>query len=106
MMANDYDALGITERTDGGSVVRFAVRVHPRSSRAGVDGVHGGALRVRVHAAPVDGAANEAVVEVIAEALDVSKRAVTIVSGATARSKVVEVSGLTATGARRRLAAG
>ena len=64
---------------------------------------HGDALRVRVNAPPVDGAANEAVIEVLAKALGVAKRAVTIVSGATSRTKVVEVSGLTAADLRARL---
>lgn len=75
--------------------VRFNVRVQPRSSREGVDGVHGDALRVRVNAPPVDGAANEAVVEVIAAALGVPRRAVRIVSGESSRSKVIEVEGVT-----------
>ena len=78
---------------DGG--VRFNVRVQPRSSQPGVAGLHGDALKVRVGAAPVDGAANDAVVDVLAESLGVPRRAITIVGGATARSKVVEVSGVT-----------
>lgn len=86
-------AFVVTER-DG--AVRFAVRVQPRSSRIGVDGVHGNALKVRVHAPPVDGAANEAVIEVLAEALGVPRRAVTIVAGQASRTKVVEVEGITA----------
>jgi uncharacterized protein (TIGR00251 family) len=83
--------------------VRFAIRVQPRSSRAGIDGVHGAAVRVRVNAPPVDGAANEAVIEVLAKALGVAKRAVTIVSGSTSRSKVVEVAGLSPEQLRQRL---
>lgn len=75
--------------------MRFGVRVTPRASKPGIDGVHGEALRVRVGAAPVDGAANEAVVTVLADALGVPRRAVTIVGGATGRSKVVEVAGVT-----------
>ncbi len=74
--------------------VRFAIRVQPRSSRPGVDGLHGDALKVRVGAAPVDGAANEAVVEVLASALGVPRRAVRIVVGDSSRSKVVEVAGI------------
>ncbi len=74
--------------------VRFSVRVQPRSSRTGVEGLHGDALKVRVNAPPVDGAANEAVVAVLAEALGVSRRAVRIVSGESSRSKVVEVDGV------------
>jgi uncharacterized protein (TIGR00251 family) len=96
------DALQLAGRGGAEPAVRFTVRVQPRSSRAGVDGVHDGALRVRVHAPPVEGAANDAVVEVLAKALGVAKRAVAIVSGAKSRSKVVEVSGLSAAEVRRR----
>ena len=85
---SDFEELSITQRGGGEPCARFAVRVQPRSSRAGVDGEHDGALRVRVNAAPVDGAANAAVVEVLAKALGVPKRAVTIVGGATSRSKL------------------
>ncbi len=83
--------------------VRFAVRVQPRASRSGVDGVHGDAVRVRVTAPPVEGAANEAVVEVIAEWLGVPRRTVTIIAGASGRSKVVEVAGATADQVTRQL---
>jgi hypothetical protein len=84
--------------------VRFKVRVQPRSSREEVAGVHGDALKVRVHAAPVEGAANAAVIEVIAAALGVPRRSVQVVSGATSRSKTVEVEGLLAADVRRALA--
>lgn len=80
--------------------VRFNVRVQPRASRAGVDGVHGDALKVRVTAPPVEGAANEAVVEVLAAALGVPRRAVRIVAGASSRAKVVEVDGVSAEAVR------
>jgi uncharacterized protein (TIGR00251 family) len=81
-----------------GRAVRFTVRVQPRAARSKVDGVHAGALRVRLTAPPVDGAANEALVELLAERLGVPKRAITIVSGATSRTKLVEVEGMTAAG--------
>lgn len=84
--------LVVTARDDG--TVRFSVRVQPRASRASVHGVHGDALRVRVHAPPVEGAANAAVVAVIAEALGVARRDVRIVSGESARSKLLEVRGV------------
>jgi uncharacterized protein (TIGR00251 family) len=87
----------VTERE---GAVRFAVRVQPRASRTGVEGVHGDALKVRVNAPPVDGAANEAVVEVLAEALGVPRRAVRIVAGESSRSKVVEVAGIGAAAVR------
>lgn len=84
-------ALKVTA-VDGG--VRFSVRVQPRSSQPGIAGLHGDALKVRVGAAPVDGAANEAVVDVLADAFGIPRRAITIVSGAASRSKVVEVLGV------------
>ena len=85
--------LRVTERE---GAVRFSVRVQPRSSRTGVEGGHGDALKVRVTAPPLDGAANEAVVEVLAEALGVPRRAVRIVAGDSSRTKVVEVEGVDA----------
>jgi uncharacterized protein (TIGR00251 family) len=100
---SEFDAIAITERGGAEPSVRFAVRVQPRSSRAGVDGVHGGALRVRVNAPPVENAANEAVVKVLAKTFGVAKSAVVIVGGARSRSKVVEVNGLCASDVRRRL---
>jgi len=100
---SEYDALTITNRAGAQPAARFAIRVQPRSSRTGIDGMHAGALRVRVNAPPVDGAANDAVIETLAKALGVPKRSVTIVSGATSRSKVVEIAGLTAAGMRMRL---
>ena len=80
----------------GADRVRFAVRVQPRASRSEIVGLHGDALKVRLSAPPVDGAANEALVELVADALGVAKRAVRIVSGESSRSKTVEVEGVTA----------
>ena len=77
---------------DGG--VRFRVPVQPRASRSEVVGVREGALRVRLQAPPVDGAANEALVELLAERLSVSRRDVRIVAGVAGRSKVVDVDGI------------
>jgi uncharacterized protein (TIGR00251 family) len=70
------------------------VRVQPRASRTEVAGTQQGALKVRLQAPPVDGAANEALVDFLAESLGVPRRQVRIVSGATARTKVVEVTGV------------
>ena len=76
--------------------VRFDVRVQPRASRNECVGEHDGALRVRLAAPPVDGAANEALVEFLAKVLHVAKRDVKIVSGATSKRKIVEIDGVTA----------
>jgi uncharacterized protein len=79
-----------------GGATRFSVRVQPRAVRSAVEGVHGGMLKVRLTAPPVEGAANVALIELLAERLDVPKRAVMIVSGATARTKLVQVNGVDA----------
>lgn len=81
--------------------VRFAVRVQPRAARSEIVGVHGDALKVRLAAAPVDGAANVALVELLAEALGVPRRCVRIVAGTTTRGKVVEVDGTNVENIRR-----
>jgi uncharacterized protein (TIGR00251 family) len=91
----------ITARADG---LRFAVRVQPRASRNVVEGIREGRLVVRVTAPPVDDAANEAVVLLLARALDVSRRAVQIVSGHTSRQKTVMVTGLDPATLRERVA--
>lgn len=74
--------------------VAIDVQVIPRARRAGLDGVRAGALLVRLHSAPVDGAANKELTEVIANAFGVSRTAVTIVSGERSRRKSVHVAGL------------
>lgn len=74
--------------------VRFGVHVQPRASRTELAGVHGTALKVRLHAPPVEGAANEELVKFLAKSLGVARRAVRIVSGQTSRSKVVEIEGV------------
>lgn len=57
--------------------------------------MHGGALRVRVAAPPVDDAANRALIEFLAECLGIAKRAVRIVAGETSRTKILEADGVT-----------
>jgi uncharacterized protein (TIGR00251 family) len=72
---------------------RFTVRVVPRASRSRIAGEHEGALRVRVAAPPVEGAANEELVRTLAKELKVPLRAVEIMSGHASRLKQVRVSG-------------
>jgi len=60
-----------------------------------VAGIHGDALKVRLSAPPVDGAANEALVEFLAHVFAVGRRDVRILAGETSRSKIVEVEGIT-----------
>ena len=81
--------------------IRFPVHVQPRASRTEIVGLHGDALKVRLAAAPVDGAANAALVELLADALGISRRAVRIVAGEMSRGKVVEVDGTDVENIRR-----
>lgn len=85
---------------------RLTVRITPRASRDEVVGERGGVLMVRVTAPPVDGAANEALVRLLAKALGVPRGGVMIASGATSRTKIVEVAGLGLREIRLRLGLG
>ena len=81
----------------------LAVKVQPRASRNEVGGLHGSELKVVVTAPPVDSAANAAVIELLAETLDLSRRAVTLVRGRTSRHKVFRLDGITAEAAADKL---
>jgi uncharacterized protein YggU (UPF0235/DUF167 family) len=73
--------------------VRITVWVRPGSSRSGVSGQRDGALVVRVGARAVDGKATEAALAAVAAAFGVRRRAVTLVAGASSRTKLLEVEG-------------
>lgn len=73
--------------------ITFDVRVVPRASKTAVAGEHDGALKVRVAAPPVEGAANEELVRFLARELGVATRSVEIVAGHTSKSKRVRVTG-------------
>ncbi|MFN8062048.1 MAG: DUF167 domain-containing protein [Vicinamibacterales bacterium] len=73
--------------------MHLRVRVIPRARRSTVDGLRGDAVLVRLAAAPVDGRANQALVEIIAAWADVPRSSVSIVSGLTGRDKVVAIRG-------------
>jgi uncharacterized protein (TIGR00251 family) len=90
------------EPVPGGVVI--SVRVVTRAGRSGLAGKRRGALLVRLHAPPVEGAANVELINVIAGALDVPRRAVSIVAGERSRQKRVRVSGIDAATALSRLA--
>ena len=74
--------------------VRLRLRVQPRASRNEVAGRLGHELKIRLAAPPVDGAANDALVRFLAQALGVPRASVSIVAGGSSRSKVVEVRGV------------
>ena len=89
--------------TADGTGVIIALRVVPRAHRSEIVGEHGGALKVRLAAPPVEGAANRALVAFLARCLEVRKQQVSIESGEHSRQKRVRVAGLTAAEALARL---
>ena len=76
--------------------VLIAVRVVPRADRAGLAGIRDNALLVRLNAAPVEGAANAELIQVLADTLGVARRAVSITRGERSRRKTVLIRGLSA----------
>jgi uncharacterized protein (TIGR00251 family) len=82
--------------------VRLRIRVMPRSPRSKIDGIRNGSLIVRVTAPPVEGAANAAVIALLAETLGVPRRAIRLVAGDTARDKTVVIAGVSEQQIRQR----
>lgn len=75
--------------------VRLQLHIQPRAARTEVAGLHGDALKIRLAAPPVDGAANEALVRWLVHTLDVPAHAVVLTGGLGSRRKSVLVSGAT-----------
>ena len=82
-----------TETAEG---VVLNVRAQPRSSRAGIDGLMGDAVKVRIRSAPVDGKANKELVETLADAFGLAKSAVAFKSGETSKTKRILLRGVSA----------
>ena len=101
-MPTAVDALGCRATGRG---VRIDLRVMPRASKNAIEGVRAGRLVVRVTAPPVDSAANDAVIAVLARALDVPRGQVALVAGLGARNKTAAIDGLDAAAVRQRLSA-
>jgi len=82
-----------TETPDG---VVLNVRAQPRSSRSGLDGIVGDAVKVRIRSAPVDGKANKELIETLADAFDLPKSSVLFKGGETSKTKRLLLRGVTA----------
>ena len=78
--------------TDEGVILN--VRAQPRSSRPGIEGVAGDAVKVRVKSAPVDGRANKELIETLAEAMGLPKSSVIFKGGETSKTKRILLRGL------------
>jgi hypothetical protein len=86
-----------------GRPIRLRLRVSPGSTRPGVAGRLGSAWKVRVTAPAEGGRANEAVLRLVADAVGLARRDVSLVSGRGGREKIVELSGIERLEAERRL---
>ncbi len=71
----------------------FAVRIVPRASRTEIAGEYNGALRIRIAAPPVEGAANRELIRLLAKLFKLPQNAVEIVSGAASKSKIIHIAG-------------
>lgn len=85
------------------SAARLRLRVSPKASSNRLVGWHGEALKLRVTAAPERGKANDAVIALLAEALELPRQAITLVHGETAQDKIVEITVLDEDEIRRRI---
>jgi hypothetical protein len=83
--------------------VTIDVRVIPRAKKTECTGLRDGALVVRLAAPPVDGAANDALIEFLSDTLNVPRRAIQIVGGQRSRHKRVAIEGVTMSAVARRL---
>ena len=77
-----------------GAGVVLTLAIQPKASRTEVVGEHGDALKIRIAAPPVDGAANDTLLEFLAKTLRVSRRDICLVRGAAGRRKIVEIVGV------------
>jgi uncharacterized protein len=82
-------------RASGADVV-LSLHIQPGAKKTEVAGLHGESLKIRLHAPPVDGKANDALIAFLAERLDVPKARVVLEAGQTSRSKRVRVVGVNA----------
>ena len=94
--------IGIRDTPAGAT---FAVKVHPRARKNAITGMAGDALKLALTAPPVEGKANQACIEFLAEFLNVPRASVTIIAGQSSRNKVVRVAGSTAAQVEERLRA-
>src|SRR5438128_246925 len=86
----------------GSDFCTLAIKAIPNAPRSEVVGWLGDALKVKIHAPPVEGKANDALCEFLAETLGLPRRAVTLLRGDTSRQKIVRIAGLTSAGVRSR----
>lgn len=76
--------------------MRLEVYIQPGSSKSELAGLHGGCIKIRIAAPPVDNAANRALIDFVARRLGIARRQVRIIAGLTSRRKILEIDGASA----------
>src|ERR1700761_5630318 len=84
--------------------ITFVVKVHPRARKNAITGTVGDSLKLALTAPPVEGKANQAVVEFFADLFEIPRSSVTIASGETSRNKTVRIAGVRKPVAEQKLA--
>jgi uncharacterized protein len=85
--------ISLRETSDG---CTLAVRVHPGAKRDAITGTHDGALKISLTTPPTDGRANDALIAFLAEHLKLHRASITLLTGATSRSKTLRIAGKSA----------
>jgi hypothetical protein len=93
-MQERFRAMSLTLR-DTPTGCTLTVRVHPGARRNAITGMHDGALKVSLTTPPTDGRANAALIAFLADRLNIPRASITLVTGATSRSKTLRLEGLT-----------
>ena len=88
---------------DTASGATFAVRLHPRAKKNAITGTLGDALKISLTAPPLEGRANQACIEFLADVLKLPRSSITIAAGQTSRNKLIRISGVSAAGLEARL---
>ena len=81
---------------DTPSGATFAVRLHPRAKKNAITGTLGDALKISLTAPPIEGRANHACIEFLADLLKLPRSSITIAAGQTSRNKLIRISGVSA----------
>jgi uncharacterized protein (TIGR00251 family) len=90
----------ITDMTNGAT---FSVRIHPRARKNAITGELGDALKISLTAPPVEGKANDACIEFLADLLKLPRSSITIAAGQASRNKLIRISGVSAAEVEARL---
>jgi uncharacterized protein (TIGR00251 family) len=100
--AAEFDARMILI-TDSAKGATFSIKVHPRARKNAITGEVGESLKIAVSAPPTEGRANEACIGFLAEILEIPRSSITIAAGATGRTKLIRVQGMSAVELTKRL---